>query len=720
MKKQSIFRKIAVLQIVALAMFFAAVLPAPVMTYAAAAPTAISVAYYDGVYTRGFTWRTDQTVSDGYVQIVEKTGAMTKANVDWSDPSVQTVTAVSPGNLPGTLTGDTVNIKVWKAHHDFTEDAEGKTYLYRVGTAPNWSPAGEQKIDGGGDGVYLIHTTDPQGNSTSDYGLWAQTVEKAYQTHPQAQTMITTGDFTDLPGNNSTVNINHWNWALNLPQSVLMDTVMTPVAGNHDADNGVFAAHFNIYTPASPAQRNTGLWYSYDLGNVHIAVLNTQDPTPNNVISANQLQWLKGDLAAADVRGIEWKIVAQHVGCVSTGPQGADPNVNNLRAQLLPVMAEYKVDLVLQGHDHVYMRSNPFDWNNTAGNAAATGYGTVSESFFGEERSYMAEPGGTTYVVIATAAQKNYDPQPDNNLPEFLRSDKGAIATNPLKGIDANVSANPYSWFGAITIRDSVLLYETYTVNRTTGATALYDYAGVIKDTNNVPAKGPSITAQPQDTVAAEGGSASLTVTAVSPDDGTLSYQWYGSAVNSNMGGTAIPGAASSTYTFDADASSYLYYYVVVTNTLGAKKSSTVSRAASLTKKIAADALNGVTSPVAGQTPAVRIDDGDGYTATLAWQGVLLTFDADTAYTARITLKAKAGYTFAGYTDTASIAGFTVNGIEPVWVSNSGDTLVFNVTFTKTGQCGGSEGGCGGAGSYTALAGLFVLTAFALLRKKLI
>jgi hypothetical protein len=101
---------------------------------------------------------------------------------------------------------------------------------------------------------------------------------------------------------------------------------------------------------------------------------------------------------------------------------------------------------------------------------------------------------------------------------------------------------------------------------------------------------------------------------------------------------------------------------------------------------ITAAALTGVTSPVGGATPSTTIDNGTGFTASLAWNGSPATFAYSTAYTATVTLTAAGGYTFSGgFAITADIAGFTVNGIAPVWVSNSGTTLVFTVTFPATG-----------------------------------
>ena len=624
----------------------------PRTAYASEIPSAVSVTYYDGVYTRGWTWRTDQNVLSGEVQIIEKKGSVTKQNADWSNPDI-TQAALS-SNLPGGATGDTTNNKIWKANYNFTSAADGKTYLYRVGSEQGWSPVGEQAIDGGADGVYLIHTTDPQGSDATDFGYWKQTVEKAYAAQPNAQTMICTGDFVEVGSN-----ITQWNMMLNMPQATLIDAVITPVVGNHDTGIGWFNSHFNL--AGSPS------YYSYNIGNVHITVLYTvpSDTTTPFTIAAGQLNWLKSDLAAANADpAVQWKIVAMHVPVVSTGNHGVLAYLNSYRNQIFPVMAQYKVDLVLQGHDHVYARSNPFLWSNAAGNSAAASYTSRSDNFFGENRTYMSEPDGTTYVIINTAGYKGYSANTGNSLPEFLRPGTNALA--------ANAQPNA-SMFGAITIRDSVLLYESYTVNRSTGAAALYDYAGVIKNESGLPAKTPFITVQPK-AAADEGGAVNLTVAASSLDGGALSYQWYKNAADSNRGGSLINGAVSAGYTVAAsEASSYPYYYVVVTNSAGGKTALKTSAVAAVIKKVAPATLT-LTVPEEGQTPSTQITDGEGFTSVLAWMGT----------TAQITLTAQEGYSFAGYNDLASISGFKVNGRAPdyfYYLTEDGKSLRFLVSF---------------------------------------
>ncbi|MCL2062466.1 MAG: Ig-like domain-containing protein [Firmicutes bacterium] len=101
--------------------------------------------------------------------------------------------------------------------------------------------------------------------------------------------------------------------------------------------------------------------------------------------------------------------------------------------------------------------------------------------------------------------------------------------------------------------------------------------------------------------------------------------------------------------------------------------------------RITASPLTGVITPIGNAAPSTDIDNGTGFTAALVWEGNPATFDYSTAYTAEITLTAATGYTFKGvFADTAAIAGFTVNGNAPEFVSNSGTQLVFTVTFPET------------------------------------
>jgi hypothetical protein len=81
-----------------------------------------------------------------------------------------------------------------------------------------------------------------------------------------------------------------------------------------------------------------------------------------------------------------------------------------------------------------------------------------------------------------------------------------------------------------------------------------------------VDAPPPIINTHPQGAAVSVGAIYNLTVSANSPDGGSLSYQWYRNTANNTLGGTAV-GTDSPGYTPSTAAVGTFYYYVTVTNT---------------------------------------------------------------------------------------------------------------------------------------------------------
>jgi len=93
----------------------------------------------------------------------------------------------------------------------------------------------------------------------------------------------------------------------------------------------------------------------------------------------------------------------------------------------------------------------------------------------------------------------------------------------------------------------------------------------------------PVIAVQPQGATYHVGAQAqALTVSASVSDGGTLSYQWYSNAGNSNENGTIISGGTGARYTPPTATLGVMYYYVVVTNTLNKKTAAITSNTAQI------------------------------------------------------------------------------------------------------------------------------------------
>jgi len=81
----------------------------------------------------------------------------------------------------------------------------------------------------------------------------------------------------------------------------------------------------------------------------------------------------------------------------------------------------------------------------------------------------------------------------------------------------------------------------------------------------------PNITSEPIGTTVVTvvaGSIHTMTINAVSPDSGSITYQWYSNTTESDEDGTAITGATLQFYNAPTDAIGTIYYFVKVTNTI--------------------------------------------------------------------------------------------------------------------------------------------------------
>jgi predicted phosphodiesterase len=117
-------------------------------------------------------------------------------------------------------------------------------------------------------------------------------------------------------------------------------------SGNHDYrtdDGGPFRQVFAMPENGGPEGRER--WYSFDWGDLHVVVLDTERLGPA------QEKWLEQDLTAA--KGARWTIAMMHRAPFTSGERGAHAAT---RKSLVPVLARHKVPLVITGHEHHYER----------------------------------------------------------------------------------------------------------------------------------------------------------------------------------------------------------------------------------------------------------------------------------------------------------------------------------------------------------------------------
>ena len=156
---------------------------------------------------------------------------------------------------------------------------------------------------------------------------------------------------------------------------------------------------------ARVAQKNRP-WYSFDQGLVHIAVLSSEHP------AAEQVAWLQADLKAVNRNATPWIIVAQHRPMYVTGIDGSafawrkgeDYAVAaRMRQAYEPVLARWRVDLVLAGHHHSYQRTCPILNMTCAPQVAASRRTQRRETGSGAHLEYH----GPVHVIVGMGGYAN-------------------------------------------------------------------------------------------------------------------------------------------------------------------------------------------------------------------------------------------------------------------------------------------------------------------------
>jgi hypothetical protein len=150
-------------------------------------------------------------------------------------------------------------------------------------------------------------------------------------------------------------------------REILRRAVLWPSLGNHDVKTKRGQPWRDaFYTPANNARRSEN-YYSFDVGNAHVLILDSNAPMKRGSPQGN---FLEQDLARNDAL---WTFVVLHHPIYSSGKHGG---ARRLRERLAPVFDAHGVDLVFAGHDHNYERTLPLRGNRIVRQGEGTVYVT--------------------------------------------------------------------------------------------------------------------------------------------------------------------------------------------------------------------------------------------------------------------------------------------------------------------------------------------------------
>ena len=455
--------------------------------------------------TKGFTWYTSKASIHSDLQIVEKTSD----TADFTKGKAFIGTTAVPSN--NTAAPAPANTTTSKPEYLHKAEAVGlkpnTTYYYRVGDATLglWGATATFQTAPESGAFTFLDFADPQAKDMDEALLAASTFKKGLAAVPNSKFIQINGDLVD----DGSVEY-EWDWLFNNIGQDFLNTTVAPIAGNHDNKSGAFVDHFDL-TPAPGSDTTTGVYYSYDYSNVHFVMLNNNENTKVNDLSQAQIDWMKADIAKARANGAQWIIVNMHKGPYTTSNHATDNDINNpdtgSRKTIAPLMAQLGVDLVLQGHDHIYARSKAIKADGTADTPDV-----VTETVNGQKTQYQVNPDGTIYLIPNTAGPKVYYKNPKMPSSYYDLFDRAEENHSAIYGADPNDSGRPVRSqiqnFESISIDKDKLSVISYEIdqNKNNAQPYVIDTFGISKPTT------AKITADKTDIVAEKDKSADYTV----------------------------------------------------------------------------------------------------------------------------------------------------------------------------------------------------------------
>jgi hypothetical protein len=367
--------------------------------------------YADPTTTAAILWETTAANTNAKVRFGTAPGALTSTQSGFVFTSPPPASGFGSSDNPA-----------YMHQVDLCGLTPGTTYYYQVGGGAKgseiWSatqsfatvPATGSKVTVGifGDARDLVST-------------WQLVNQRMRDAAPNL--LLVSGDIVDIGAEESL--FSQWLDAIWLDPSdaggtgfiTLGQVMMVPVAGNHENDSSQFFANFAIPGAGSFAKQ----YASFDVGNTHFVMVDDTPigEFPDGPAAAALLAWLDADLNAANADRAKHPFIVEinHRGLYSTSNHAADFDVIQARKTMAPLLTKYKVDLVMNGHDHEYERSKPL----TAG--------TPPE---GQPVIAASAAQGTTYVINAGAGADPY--AVGTSASTYREGDPTPIGTLSTKG----------------------------------------------------------------------------------------------------------------------------------------------------------------------------------------------------------------------------------------------------------------------------------------------
>ncbi|MGN8247318.1 fibronectin type III domain-containing protein [Cellulomonas soli] len=332
----------------------------------------------------------------------------------------------------------------YNRHAVITGLQQDTAYSYRVGAEGSWSPAyafRTQSFEGDYDFLFF---GDPQigasGDIARDQAGWTDTLDVALAANPNTELLVSGGDQVEKANTEA-------QWTAFLAPDKLRQYPWVATIGNHDVGGKAYEQHLAtpntdrsgaLYSNGDPSSNTSGGDYWYMYKDVLFIDLNSNSYATAQGGGGDEahLAYVR-DVVANHGADAKYTVLVYHHAIYSAAAHAKDADAKVRRVDFPTAFSELGVDLVLQGHDHVYTRSYLIKNGEKANPDEQPGAADV-----------FAGPGGVMYVTANSASGSKYY---DITAPDATGTSGAGNGADPL---------NPSSyWFNSVQDQEHARTY---------------------------------------------------------------------------------------------------------------------------------------------------------------------------------------------------------------------------------------------------------------------
>ena len=229
---------------------------------------------------------------------------------------------------------------IYRQHQAHLCDLEpGTTYSYQVGAEGHYSPVRTfttaPDIEANPDTEVVFGV---MGDTRDGYDIWEQLATAIGQRSPNL--ILFSGDAV-------TIGLTQFEWEefFGRAEELLSSVPIMFAHGNHEVNATPYYSQF-----AMPGDQEN---FGFDYGHAHITVAND---TPSDIaaLTGSTVDFLAADFEAS--KNARWKILMHHQPMWSASNHGSNLT---LQQYWQPVVDQYHIDLVLNGHEHEFEITKP-------------------------------------------------------------------------------------------------------------------------------------------------------------------------------------------------------------------------------------------------------------------------------------------------------------------------------------------------------------------------